>query len=76
MHPSKSSEGRLRTEPAADYCGSTKSTFEKLRGKGGGPVFIKIGRRVVYDVRDLDDWLESNRRRSTSGIFAPDRVLG
>ena len=56
----------LRTSEAADYCGSSASTFEKLRLSGGGPVYSKIGRRVVYRVEDLDAWLDANRRRSTS----------
>lgn len=56
----------LRTAEAAAYCGSSPSTFEKLRLTGGGPVYSKIGRRVVYRVVDLDAWLASNRRRSTS----------
>lgn len=56
----------MRTREAADYCGSSASTFEKLRLKGGGPLYSKIGRRVVYRVEDLDAWLATNRRRSTS----------
>ena len=56
----------LRTAEAAEYCGSSASTFEKLRLTGGGPVYSKLGRRVVYRVEDLDAWLEANRRRSTS----------
>lgn len=56
----------MRTVEAAAYCGSSASTFEKLRLKGGGPVYSKIGRRVVYRVEDLDAWLAENRRRSTS----------
>jgi len=56
----------LKTEEAAAYCGSSASTFEKLRLTGGGPVYSKIGRRVVYRVEDLDAWLAANRRRSTS----------
>lgn len=56
----------LRTAEAAAYCGSAASTFEKLRLTGGGPVYSKIGRRVVYRVEDLDAWLMENRRRSTS----------
>ena len=59
---------KLNTAAAADYCGSTESTFEKLRLTGGGPVFIKNGRRVVYQVSDLDAWLSANRRRSTSDL--------
>jgi predicted DNA-binding transcriptional regulator AlpA len=58
----------LRTPEAAFYCGSSPSTFEKLRLVGGGPRFIKLGRRVVYDPADLDTWLASNRRASTSEV--------
>jgi hypothetical protein len=56
----------MRTAPAARYCGSTESTFTKLRLTGGGPIFITIGRTVVYDPDDLDAWLASKRRKSTS----------
>jgi|LNFM01.2.fsa_nt_gb predicted DNA-binding transcriptional regulator AlpA len=56
----------LRTQEAAEYCGSSASTLEKLRLTGGGPVYSKLGRRVVYLVEDLDAWLAENRRRSTS----------
>ncbi|SLN18687.1 helix-turn-helix transcriptional regulator [Oceanibacterium hippocampi] len=56
----------LPTHLAADYCSSTKSTFEKYRLTGEGAPYIKLGRRVVYDVADLDAWLHSRRRNSTS----------
>lgn len=56
----------LQTPQAADYCGLSSSTFEKLRLSGGGPRYVKLGRRVVYDPADLDAWLAENRRRSTS----------
>ncbi len=56
----------LRTPGAAAYCGCSKSKLEKARVSGDGPVYIKIGRAVVYDVADLDEWLASNRRTSTS----------
>ncbi len=56
----------LKTPEAADYCGSSASTLEKLRIYGGGPTFSKLGRRVVYRAADLDAWLNQNRRRSTS----------
>jgi predicted DNA-binding transcriptional regulator AlpA len=56
----------LKTRATAAYCGSSASTFEKLRLTGGGPVYSKIGRRVVYRIEDLEAWLAENRRRSTS----------
>ena len=58
---------RLRTPDAAEYCGLAARTLEKLRLSGGGPPYFKIGRAVIYDVADLDSWLESHRRRSTTG---------
>ena len=58
---------RLTVEAAADYIGLSTSTLNKLRVFGGGPVFLKLGRRVAYDVADLDAWLASRRRRSTPG---------
>ncbi len=57
---------RLRTKEAAAYCGSTKSTFEKYRLTGSGAAYIKMGRVVVYDLEDLNTWLASHRRLSTS----------
>jgi len=64
----QSTNGRrmMRTVEAATYCGSSASTFEKLRLFGGGPRYVKLGRRVVYDPADLDAWLAANRRTSTS----------
>ena len=56
----------FNTKEAAEYCRSSGSTFEKLRLTGGGPIYSKIGRRVVYRVEDLDSWLASNTRKSTS----------
>lgn len=57
---------KLRTKPAAEYCGSTESTFNKLRLTGGGPIYITIGRTIVYDPDDLDAWLAARKRKSTS----------
>lgn len=48
--------------------GATR-TLAKLRVRGGGPPFRKIGRLVVYDPNDLADWAGSKLsgpRRSTS----------
>ncbi len=67
MHPHEFQERKLlSTEQAAEYCGSTSSTLEKYRVYGGGARFIKLGRLVKYDVRDLDEWLDGLKRSSTS----------
>jgi predicted DNA-binding transcriptional regulator AlpA len=59
---------RLRTPAAADYLGYAESTLEKKRLTGDGPPFIRLGRVIVYDTRDLDSWLSA--RRATSARAA------
>ena len=38
----------------------------RLRLDGGGPAYIKLGRSVFYDQRDINHWLDVNRHNSTS----------
>lgn len=57
---------RLNVSQAAEYIGVSDSFLNKARLTGGGPVFLKLGRLVVYDRADLDTWLRSCRRTSTS----------
>jgi predicted DNA-binding transcriptional regulator AlpA len=64
MHPTE--YRRLSGHEAARYLGISASTLSKLRVFGGGPKFHKLGRRVVYDTRDLDGWFEARQRSSTS----------
>jgi hypothetical protein len=58
----------LDTEGAAAYTGFAEGYLIKLRTIGGGPTFIKTG-AVRYDPDDLDAWLNSRKRLSTSGEF-------
>jgi hypothetical protein len=57
---------RLNTAEAAAYIGLSASTLSKLRVFGGGPRYFKCGRRCIYDSVDLDRFLESRARTSTS----------
>lgn len=56
----------LTTVAAADYVGLSPKTLETRRTRGGGPPFLKLGRRVVYRKEDLDAWLEAAAKRSTT----------
>ncbi len=56
----------LRTEEAARYLGLSGRTLEKHRCYGTGPVYRKIGGRVVYAIDDLVAWSDRGVRRSTS----------
>jgi hypothetical protein len=60
----------LDTKGAAEYLDCSTFLLEKLRITGGGPVFIKISNSVRYDVRDLEAYLDSRRRTSTSDTGA------
>jgi predicted heme/steroid binding protein len=50
------------TKEAAAHITKSVSWLNKSRMTGNGPVYMKIGGAVRYDVADLDRWLAGNRR--------------
>jgi hypothetical protein len=58
----------VRTHDAAAFLGLSGRTLEKHRCTGTGPVFRKLGGRVVYAIEDLETWAAERRRSSTSTI--------
>ncbi|WP_320009025.1 helix-turn-helix domain-containing protein [Maridesulfovibrio sp.] len=52
-------QGLLSTKEAAEKLGLSPGTLEVWRCLGKGPRYIKIGRRVGYDLKDLDAYVES-----------------
>jgi len=57
----------LKPDEAAELLGLSSSTLSKMRLKGDGPAFVKLGkRRVAYRVSDLAEWSNTRRFRSTS----------
>jgi excisionase family DNA binding protein len=65
---SDENDQRLLTTPeAASYLRVSKSYLDKLRVYGGGPQFLRPGRRkILYSKFDLDLWLAARRFGSTS----------
>lgn len=59
-------EKLLTTDEAAAAIGHRRSALEKWRVTGEGPKFVKFGYSVRYDPKDLRDWVEARKRRSTS----------
>lgn len=55
---------------AARLVGLSESTLAKLRLNGNGPIYCKLGRRVVYRPVDLEQWLQSRTARDTSDADA------
>lgn len=58
---------------SAEYLRLSRSTLQKMRVVGGGPAYVKLGRRVRYPIKDLDSWLMARRRNSTSESYGTAR---
>jgi hypothetical protein len=58
----------IRPSDAAAYLNLSIQRLAKLRLEGGGPKFLKVGRSVLYRKQDLDDFLQSRVRKSTSDV--------
>ena len=61
-----STKAVMQTDEAAHYLGLAAQTLCKWRCSGGGPRFIRLGRKVVYRIKDLDAFLESRVCESTT----------
>ena len=64
----KSEHRYLTTEEAAKHCRVSRQYLEIARHKGTGPEYFQpVPRGIVrYQLSDLDAWIQSRRRRSTS----------
>ena len=59
-------QGLMNVDEAAHFLKCSASYLNKLRLVGGGPTFVKMGAKVVYDPADLSVWVESRKRVSPS----------
>jgi excisionase family DNA binding protein len=57
---------KLSVREAARFLGLSVSTLNKMRLSGTRPCFLKLGRRVLHDLRDLEEWAAERKRLSTS----------
>lgn len=65
-HFSYPTSEKVNVGALAKLTGLAASTLNKLRLTGEGPPYLKLGRRVVYDVAAVNEWMASKTRRSTS----------
>jgi len=62
----------LKTSAAARYIGLSASWLRKQRLRGPddprqpGPPFIRLAGTCLYEISDLDAWLDEAKRRSTT----------
>jgi predicted DNA-binding transcriptional regulator AlpA len=65
MHTVDSRPRYLSPQQAAEFLSLSVSTLAKWRVKGGGPPYVKLGRRVAYAAAVLDQWAALHQRRNT-----------
>jgi len=56
----------LSTNDAAKRLSLSPRTLESLRTKGGGPRFVRLGRRIAYPESELEAWAMRGLRSSTA----------
>jgi predicted DNA-binding transcriptional regulator AlpA len=59
----------LREPQVAEATGLAPSTLAKMRSRGGGPPFVKVGRVVRYPEDKLLEWVAN--RTQHSGVGPP-----
>ncbi|NCC61286.1 MAG: DNA-binding protein [Verrucomicrobiae bacterium] len=62
----------LSETDAARFLSLSRKTLQRLRTKGGGPEFCKLGGRVVYPLESLTSWAMGRICKSTSGYARAD----
>ncbi len=59
---------KLNTREAAAYLNLSPGTLEVWRSQGRGPMYAKLGRRVVYDRVDLEAFVASRKTFTTDAM--------
>lgn len=59
------SDIRWTPEQTAEEIGQSVHTLRTWRHRGGGPVYVKSGRKVQYFKSDVIAWLRENRYSRT-----------
>ena len=61
----------LSTRDVQRILGVSRATLDKMRVRGVGPPFIRVGSLIKYNNQLLQDWIEENTRRGEiDGRFA------
>lgn len=56
----------LTEEDLSEYFGVKKDTVRKWRITGNGPIYLKVGGRVMYPRKAVQDYVANRMFRSTS----------
>ena len=53
----------MKRNEAARYLRISRATLDRMKAGGNGPVWIRIGVKVLYRKRDLDDFIASQAQK-------------
>jgi len=73
--PRRCEDAYLTTDQVASMMQMSKSFWEKLRCRGGGPEYVKVGGRVRYHPQDVRDFMRARVRSSTSSQCLPESAF-
>ena len=60
----------IKQSEAATYLGLSEATLERDRWRGGDIPFVRVGPRSIrYDIKQLDDYVESRTVRCGGGTI-------
>lgn len=59
---------KLNTQEAAQFLGLQANTLEVWRCQKRGPKYSKVGRRVLYDINDLEAYFTANSVHTCDSI--------
>jgi len=68
-------DAMLDAQAAERLIGLRMATLAKMRCLGGGPPFVKAGRRVLYRRADIKAWLDARRVKNTLRRHIPCRAV-
>lgn len=61
----------LNNDEAAEYLKVKASTLNNWRLQGKGPIYINTGNHILYDIKDLNDFLEENKFEPNDKLKIP-----
>jgi predicted DNA-binding transcriptional regulator AlpA len=61
---------RMTSKETAKYIGASESTLRYWRACDEGPRSYSLGKRVFYDVEDVDAWIADQKAATSRGGVA------
>ena len=57
----------MTTDEVSERTGTPAATLRWFRHMGIGPRSYRLGRRVVYDRQDVEDWMTQQKQATAAG---------